>query len=216
VPDPQARQHRTARPAPEALERGPMILCLDTSGSMQGAPERIAKAVALEALRTAQREGRACRLVAFGGPGELIERELDLSFEGLTHLMNFMGQSFDGGTDVQTPIERAIEQVHRAGWRSADVLIVSDGEFGCTRETLAQLDQARDELGLRVQGILVGDRETMGLLEVCDQIFWLREWRRFESAEPQRGGFVPVHTASLTALYFPNALSARAARHRGV
>jgi uncharacterized protein with von Willebrand factor type A (vWA) domain len=214
VPDPDGVRRRDAAPAPEALERGPMILCIDTSGSMKGGPENIAKAVVLEALRTAQREGRRCRLMAFGGPDELIERELDLSHAGLHGVLELMGQAFDGGTDVQTPIERAIAQVHTQGWRSADLLIVSDGEFGCTGATLAGLDTARAELGLRVQGILVGDRETMGLLEVCDQIFWLRDWRRFDTDTPQREGFVPVHTASLTALYFPNALSARAARHR--
>ena len=101
-----------------------------------------------------------------------------------------------------------------ARWRSADLLIVSDGEFGCTAATLAQLDAARAELGLRVQGILVGDRETLGLLDICDHIFWLRDWRRFEGAVPQREGFVPVHSPSLTSLYFPNALSERAARRR--
>ena len=216
VPDPGARSQRQATPLPEALQRGPMILCIDTSGSMKGGPETLAKAVVLQALRTAQHEGRRCRLMAFGGPQELIERELDLSPQGLRGLLDVLGQGFDGGTDVQTPIERAIEQVHTEGWRSADLLIVSDGEFGCTGATLARLDSARAELGLRVQGILVGDRETMGLLEVCDDIFWLRDWRRFDTETPQREGFVPVHSASLTALYFPNALSPRAARHRRI
>jgi len=124
-----------------------------------------------------------------------------------------LGQGFDGGTDVQAPIARAIERVRQAQWSSADLLIVSDGEFGCTAATLAELDAARAELGLRVQGILLGDRETLGLLETCDHIHAQRDWRRFESATPQRDGFVPVHSASLTALYFPQALSARAARH---
>ena len=68
----------------------------------------------------------------------------------------------------------------------------------------------RERLGLRVQGVLVGDRETLGLLQTCDDIFWLRDWRRFAGDTPQREAFVPVHTASLTALYFPNALNARA------
>ena len=215
VPDPHATSiERAAAPTPEALERGPIILCLDTSGSMKGAPENIAKAVALEALRVAERERRGCVLIAFGGPGELVERELDANRDGLRALLDLMGQGFDGGTDVQTPIERAITRVREARWRSADLLIVSDGEFGCTGATLAQLDAARSELGLRVQGVLVGDRETMGLLNTCDHIFWLRDWRRFEGAVPQREGFVPVHSQSLTALYFPNALSERATRHR--
>ena len=215
VPDPaaRAREHAAATP-PETLSRGPIILCLDTSGSMKGAPETVAKAVALEALRVAQREGRGCLLVAFGGPGELIERELGANRDGLRALLDLMGQGFDGGTDVQTPIEHAIARVRSARWRQADLLIVSDGEFGCTAATLAQLDAARAELGLRVQGILVGDRETMGLLDTCDHIHWLRDWRRYDGAAPQREGFVPVHSQSLTALYFPNALSERAVRHR--
>ena len=149
--------------------------------------------------------------------GELVERELGLHREGFEALMALMGQGFDGGTDVQTPIERAIERVHEARWASADLLIVSDGEFGCVPAMLERLDDARERLGLRVQGVLVGDRETMGLMEVADHIHWVRDWRRHgdapEGAAP-RGGFSPVHSKSLTALYFPNALSSRASRHR--
>ena len=213
-------------PQPEALERGPIIVCLDTSGSMRGAPETIAKAVVLQALRTALAEQRGCLLMAFGGPDEIVERDLapprgQAGPSGLSLLLDLMGQGFDGGTDVQGPIERAIDRVHQARWASADLLIVSDGEFGCTPATLARLDRARATLGLRVQGVLVGDRETMGLMEVADDIFWVRDWRR-HGPQPARvspgaaagAAFSPVHSKSLTALYFPNALSARAARHK--
>ena len=214
-PDPsQPPRQALAPPQPQALERGPIILCLDTSGSMRGAPEHIAKAVALQALRTAHAERRACLLLAFGGPDELIERELALTRDGLQAFLSLMGQGFDGGTDLQSPIERAIFRVHQARWANADLLIVSDGEFGCTPATLQRLDQARAQFGLRVQGVLVGDRETMGLMEVADDIFWVRDWRR-HVAEGERGSSIsPVHSKSLTALYFPNALSDRAARHR--
>lgn len=217
-PDPSQRPRADlAPPRPEPLERGPLVLCLDTSGSMRGAPETLAKAVALQALRTAHAERRGCVVIAFGGPGELVERELAHTPAGLAALLDLMGQGFDGGTDVQAPIERAIERVHQARWASADLLIVSDGEFGCTPATLARLDEARATLGLRVQGVLVGDRETLGLMEVADDIFWVRDWRRHGPPEATRGGgtaFSPVHSKSLTALYFPNALSPRAARHK--
>lgn len=215
-PDPAAARTPVAVTTPEALERGPILVALDTSGSMRGAPENIAKAVVIAALRAAHENGRACCLIAFGGPGELLERELHAGEAGLDALLELMGQTFDGGTDVQTPIERAIAAVHGARWASADLLIVSDGEFGCVPGTLAQLDEARQRFGLRVQGVLVGDRETMGLLEVADEIHWVRDWRAHaEEGEGReaRPGFSPVHSKSLTALYFPNALSPRAARH---
>jgi len=215
-PDPLAPPAAAADvPRPEARERGPIVLCLDTSGSMRGAPETIAKAVALEAMRTAHRERRGCLLLAFGGAQELLAHELSLTPQGLDALLDLMGQGFDGGTDLQAPVERAIERVRQAGWQGADLLIVSDGEFGCVPATLEQLDAARAEQGLRVQGVLVGDRETLGLLDLCDEIHWVRDWRSHGGVpgEPARRGFSPVHSKSLTALYFPNALSPRAARH---
>lgn len=214
VPDPEGAERAPTAPVPRPRERGPFIVCVDTSGSMKGAPERLAKAVLLEAARTAHREQRACRLIAFGGPGEIVEWSLGLDASGLDALLAFIGQSFDGGTDIAAPIERALDAVHEGAWQEADVLLVSDGEFGVTPAVLQRLDAAREQLGLRVQGLLIGDRETLGLLEVCDAIHWVRDWRRYAPGARSQDNFSPVHSQSLTALYFPNALSPRAARHR--
>ena len=193
---------------PEPLIQGPMMVCLDTSGSMRGAPENVAKACVLQALRSAHQQKRRCLMTAFGGPDEVLEQELSLDLDGLQALLAVMGRSFDGGTDVQTPLEQCIERVRAGGWALADILIVSDGEFGVTPATLALLRQCKSEQGLRVHGILIGDRETIGLMEVCDELHWVRDWRRYASdaRDAYGDGFSPVHSRSLTALYFPNAI----------
>ena len=187
---------------------GPMIICLDTSGSMRGAPEQVAKACVLQALRSVHPARRPCRVLAFGGPDEVIERELALTPGGLDELLAVMGQSFDGGTDLQTPLERSIALVREQQWALADILIVSDGEFGVTPTTLTALRECKAQLGLQVHGILIADRETIGLLEVCDQIHWVRDWRRYarDARAAYADGFSPVHSRSLTATYFPNAI----------
>jgi uncharacterized protein with von Willebrand factor type A (vWA) domain len=208
VPAPDARQTQPAAPEAEPLGRGPLIICLDTSGSMRGAPESVARAGVLQALRSAHAAGRACQLLAFGAAGEVVEHELALTAPGLDALLDTMGLAFDGGTDVQTPLERAIERVGQAGWALADVLILSDGEFGVTPATLASLRAAKARLGLRVHGVLIGDRETIGLLETCDSLHWVRDWRRHadDPAAAHADGFSPVHSRSLTAQFFPNAI----------
>lgn len=189
------------------LEKGPLIVCVDTSGSMQGACEQVAKAVVLEAMRTAHAQRRPCYVYAFGGPEELLERELSLDPQGLANLSEFLGLSFHGGTDVDAPLERAVAKLGEARWRLADVLLATDGEFGATPAFADKVREARETLGLRVQGILIGDRETIGLLELSDDIFWVHDWRRFGAAA-ERGGQTEtvVHTKSLTANYFPGAL----------
>jgi uncharacterized protein with von Willebrand factor type A (vWA) domain len=85
--DPNARPQAQMRAAPpEPLERGPIMLCLDTSGSMHGAPEHIAKAVVIATLQAAHQPRRGCKLIAFGGPGELLEQDLGRGSDGLGRL----------------------------------------------------------------------------------------------------------------------------------
>ncbi len=183
-------------------EMGPLVVCVDTSASMQGGAELVAKGVVLEAMRMALAQGRRCHVFAFGGPGELVERELGMDAGGLAAALAFMAQTFQGGTDIVEPLDRALEVVAREGWQLADLLVASDGEFGATRDLVGRLREAKQALGLRVQGVLIGDRETVGLLEISDDIFWVRDWRHFGGQKVAS----PVHDKSLTALYFPGAL----------
>jgi hypothetical protein len=52
-------------------DRGPILLCVDTSGSMRGARETVAKALALECMRAAREQERDCYVFAFSGPQEV-------------------------------------------------------------------------------------------------------------------------------------------------
>lgn len=52
-------------------DRGPILLCVDTSGSMRGARETVAKSLALECMRAAREQERGCYVFAFSGPQEV-------------------------------------------------------------------------------------------------------------------------------------------------
>lgn len=184
------------------LESGPILVCVDTSGSMQGGAEAVAKAVVLEAMRAAHAQRRPCHVFAFGGPEELVEMELAVDAGGIERVTQFLGQAFRGGTDICGPLEKVIAKLEQERWQLADLLIASDGEFGATPQIAARLDVVKRELGLRVQGVLIADRETVGLLEVADSIYPVRDWRRYGGANVDS----PIHTHRLTALYFPGAL----------
>ena len=195
-------------PAPQAGKRaelGPMLVCVDTSGSMAGGAEAVAKAVVLEAMRTAHAQRRACHVFAFGGPDEVIDMTLDVDADGIERLASFLGQAFRGGTDICGPLDKALARLESQSWRHADLLIASDGEFGATPAMAARLDEAKRALGLRVQGVLVGDRETLGFMQIADDILPVRDWRRYGEAD-ERAADPPIHSHRLTALYFPGAL----------
>jgi uncharacterized protein with von Willebrand factor type A (vWA) domain len=199
VPVAQSTQRRKPK---RRMECGPLLVCVDTSGSMQGGAEAVAKAVVLEAMRVAHAQRRSCRVYAFGGPDEIIELELDLDAAGVERLADFMSQGFHGGTDICGPVGRVLARLQEERWRLADLLIASDGEFGATADTAEGIARVKALQGLRVQGVLIGDRETIGLLELCDDVFWVRDWRRYGGLNIDS----PVASKSLTATYFPGAL----------
>ena len=200
-------QARVSRPRPSSQPgkrqmMGPILVCVDTSGSMKGGAEEVAKAVVLEAMRTAHAEHRPCYVFAFGSSDELIEMELTVDSDGINALMQFLRQGFRGGTDICGPLETIISKIEDQQWQLADLLIASDGEFGATPELSARLAAVKLKFGLRVQGILIGDRETIGFMEIADNIFPIREWRRYSGLNVDS----PIPSHRLTAMYFPGAL----------
>ena len=158
------------------LERGPILLCIDTSGSMDGDPETVAKALALEACLTAKREHRHCYLYAFSGAGQVMEQELSLERKGIHDLQAFLTCSFGGGTDVDLPLQLATERLGREGWEGADILMISDGGFSVPEATLQRVDEAKQTRRLRVHGVLVGESCPGGMTGLCDPLHIFSGW----------------------------------------
>ncbi|ANG63070.1 hypothetical protein A8C75_11700 [Marinobacterium aestuarii] len=171
--DEQVEVKRAGKSSSE--ERGPMIVCLDTSGSMRGTPETIAKALVLETLSVAASERRGCYVYLFGSSGEVKELELKPDENGLNRLISFLCMSFGGGTDVNGPLQLALDRCKQSEWRNADILVVSDGEFCYPNSLLNRIKRRKKSHGLAVQGILIG--EGGGAMErMCDPLHHFCEW----------------------------------------
>lgn len=156
-------------------ERGPILAVVDTSGSMHGLPEQVAKALVLEALRTAHAEKRRCRLYAFSGPGQTLEHELDLSPDGIGRLLDFLGFSFGGGSDPTGAMNKVLQQIQGGAWMKADVLLVSDGEWPAPASLMPAVRGA-GEAGTRFHGVQVGNRGETGLHAICDPVHVFTDW----------------------------------------
>ena len=110
-------------PVPEEYQ-GPIIACIDTSGSMHGEPERVAKILLFALLKMALEEGRDCYLISFSTQ----IKTLDISnvSETLPALISFLRMSFHGGTDATPAFLEAVEMLETESYRKADIIMVSD------------------------------------------------------------------------------------------
>lgn len=160
------------RPRPE---RGPIFAIVDTSGSMHGLPEQVAKALVLEALRTAHAEKRRCFLYAYSGPGQVMEHELDLSTDGIGRLLQFLNLSFGGGNDEAGMMSKVLARLKDEDWKKADVIFVSDGEWPAPAGLVTAIKGARAD-GTRFHGVQIGNRGQTGLHAICDPVHVFKDW----------------------------------------
>jgi Mg-chelatase subunit ChlD len=171
----QALQYRLS--GTETLGKGPLVVVLDKSGSMDGPRDVWATALSLALLQHAHAERRTFALLGFDGsvkyeatvvPGEALPED------GL-----FV--SCAGGTDIGNALSRALELIQqRPGpLRKADVVLVTDG--GSDTSAAAALRARAAELGVTVVGLGIGvEREW--LTPWCDQVRTVTDLRTVDEA----------------------------------
>jgi uncharacterized protein with von Willebrand factor type A (vWA) domain len=105
-------------------KKGPFIICVDTSGSMHGTPEAVAKTLCFAILKIAISEKRKCYLISFSTGIETLELT-DIK-NSLDKLLQFLSMSFNGGTDASPAMKEALRMLSTNDYKRADVLMISD------------------------------------------------------------------------------------------
>jgi uncharacterized protein with von Willebrand factor type A (vWA) domain len=135
---------------------GPIIVNIDTSGSMNGVPEEVAKALTLAMVKIALKENRECYLITFSSTNQTVEFELTKGENALNNLMNFLLQSFGGGTDFETPLNRSLEILERDNFSKSDILFITDGYAGVSSDFSQKLQKAKKEKNFKITTVIVG------------------------------------------------------------
>jgi len=154
-------------------KRGPIIACIDTSASMEGAPELAAKALVLAICRKVLPRGRAVHLILFGGPGERTEIRLRRGLGGLEGLLDFLELSFHSGTDFDGPLLRALDLLEESDLHAADILVVTDGLCRAAPVVVQRVAEARQDRGVRVWSVVLGRRDVRGVAPFSDEVWQL-------------------------------------------
>ena len=160
----------------EQKGKGPMVVCIDVSSSMQGDKEMWSKAVALTLMDIARRQRRLFRAVMFSS-GDVSLKVLDLNRErryapDLNKVLEMAEYFPGGGTDFETPIDAAVELLGEKKLKRGDIVIITDGESQVSPEWLARLRERKDELDFSIFAVLVdvGSAETSSLAQFADRI----------------------------------------------
>src|SRR5580700_7567860 len=177
----------------EQKNKGPMVVCVDVSSSMEGQKELWSKAVSLTLMDIARRRRRLFRAVMFSSSS--VVKVLDLNRErryqpDLNKVLELAEYFPGGGTDFEAPIDAAMALIEEKKLKRADIVIITDGECQVSPQWLAHLKERKDALDFSIFAVLVdvGSSEMSTLAQFSDRITSIKQL----SAEGTRDIFLNV------------------------
>lgn len=133
-------------------ENGPIIVAVDTSGSMSGKPLKIAYSVLTQLLRLARKQKRKVFLMSFSVRAKFLDLSLPRNW---MRLNAFLEDRFTGGTDGEEMLNRSIEMLQSKSFAMADVLIISDFYFPLPIELTKKKMLIEHNKGTRFYGLKI-------------------------------------------------------------
>ena len=152
--------------------KGPIIICVDTSGSMNGTPENVAKTVTFALSKIAIEEERKCYMISFSTGIESLDLSDFKNGNSLPKLVQFLRMSFNGGTDANPALRHAVEMLQKDGYKNADVLMISDFVMGTLSNDLVKSIESEKANGTDFYSLVIGSSGNNGTIE-CFNHNWL-------------------------------------------
>jgi uncharacterized protein with von Willebrand factor type A (vWA) domain len=172
----------------EKVAKGAIICLIDNSGSMQGSRELWAKAVGLALLDVAHKQKRDFYGIHFSSAHDKLQEfwfpQGDTS--DLNKVLDFAEYFYGGGTDFEKPLSRAVEvleaQMNNESTQKGDIILITDGECHVSDEWLSRFDNAREEIGFRLFGTLIGGYGRL-LREISDVYVTIQDLTQGDDAK---------------------------------
>lgn len=140
-------------------EQGPIVMVIDSSGSMeQGDADIWAAAVGLAFAEIAFTQKRALAFIHFGST--VLRTDVFASWDNIDRSAVLDSVSFfasDGGTNFMDPLDKAVDVIRNTGaFTEADIVMITDGCSAVSDDFLQRWEQSRRELEFKCYSILVG------------------------------------------------------------
>ena len=145
--------------------KGPIIICVDTSGSMHGTPENIAKTVTFALSKIALEEERKCYLISFSTGIETLDMSDFKKGDSLQKLVRFLQMSFNGGTDANPALQHAIKMLQSNDYKNADVLMISDFVMANLPRNLIDAIEVEKEKNTDFYSLVIGTSGNQGTID---------------------------------------------------
>ena len=151
--------------------KGPIIVCIDQSGSMQGDKDMWAKALAVGILEVAQLQKREFACIPYDShcrKTTIIHKD-EISPD---KIIGIAEERATGGTDFERPLQEASKLIEDSNFKEADIVFITDGDCCVSDEFRRKFKQLKEDKEFRTMGVLVdyGHTSSTTLNDFCDSV----------------------------------------------
>jgi uncharacterized protein with von Willebrand factor type A (vWA) domain len=165
---------------PKKKEQGPVVALVDTSGSMQGTPEIVAKSVVLALAKKMLKQERDVKVILFSGPKSTVEIELTSKKKMAKEFLKFLEGSFGGGTDFNTALKSGLESLKQPAFKGADLLFITDGDSEISDiSAINTWKKIKEEQKARVFTLIIDNNSSGGLSPISDYTYFIQKDRHW-------------------------------------
>lgn len=151
--------------------KGPIIVCIDLSGSMGGDKEMWAKALAVGILEVAQIQKREFACIPYDSH---VRKTTVIHKDEISpdKIIGIAEESAGGGTDFERPLREASKLIEDSNFKEADIVFITDGDCCVSDSFRRQFKQLKEDKEFRTMGVLVdyGHTSRTSLDDFCDSV----------------------------------------------
>jgi uncharacterized protein with von Willebrand factor type A (vWA) domain len=165
--------------------KGPVVALVDTSASMRGRPELLAKAVILAVTRRMLKENRDVKVILFSSKWETVEIELTNKKRMGEEFLEFLKFTFGGGTDFNTALRAGLKAMkNEKAFEGADLLFLTDGFSELSEMPLIrEWNEIKAERRARIFSLIIGNDDAGGMEQVSDHTYLIRNAENWDIGE---------------------------------
>lgn len=136
--------------------KGPIILCYDGSGSMEGPKIEETKAHIIAILDIAKYQNRKVILIQFASKKEaLYTKEVSPSYISTKDIYEIYDTFIKGGTDFEKPLKKAMTLLKQENYKEGDILFITDGHCEISHKFINDFNRAKQIRRFKLYSIII-------------------------------------------------------------
>lgn len=151
--------------------RGPLIVCIDESGTMSGNRDVWAKAVAMALLHVAQRQKRRFFMIHYDA--NVTRTDEFFGKADPLEIIDAISHYTGGGTEFEEPLNMAFQMIHKGkdnGYKKADIVFITDGQATVSDKFLEVFNMGKKIANFQVISVVIDYHDDSTVRSFSDKV----------------------------------------------